>query len=244
MEQHTLVAFYGKKTEAFSFMIQSVWREIQKSSLKEFFIPYEMDQVHATICGMEQIPGFSLPFNLNIWEKTGSKKEMDFSGLPSTLESFLPLTIQFGGFPETFSTVKSFGQSLYQRSFRIDRVSGRVILIGWPVNSRGEPTETLLRLREQLHHRHQMLHKYQDDNDCYMVLGILKGLDQATPEEIQYARSAQQDLEIKIRHHLSVHPQQPGLDWDDLSVVQYTDHTLPLSNSRPRPLDSMDEWLN
>lgn len=243
MKQQTLVAFYGEKKEDLSSLVQSIWTEIQQSPLKDFFIPYDIEQVHATITGLEKIPDFSLPLNLNIWEKTGRKKEMDFSGLPATVKASLPLTIQFGGFPEAFSEMKSFGQSLYQRSFQVNWTSGRVVLIGWPVDQHGRPSDALLRLRQQLYQKHQILHKYEGDNDCYLVLGRLQGLDQLSPGSISNLKTTQQELEVKIRKYLYGYPYRIQFGLDQLTVVQYTDTTLPLSNSRSRPIDQVEEFF-
>ncbi len=241
MEQHTLVAFYGKKPEGLANLVHFIWEKILQSSLKDFFIPYVMDQIHATLVGMEKIPGFSQAYNLNIWEKKGTQKQMNISGLEDTLVSFFPAKIQFGGFQEEDAQVKSFGQPLFDRSFHIDWQSGRVVLIGWPIDVDGQVATTLLRLREALFQNHRILHKYEGDNDCYLVLGSLTKLDQLDTLAISNYKSEQQVLEKDIRAYMSGCPHQIRLELNDLSVVKYTDSTLPLSSSKSYTLEKVNE---
>lgn len=241
MKQHTLVAFYGEKQNELKKLVQLIWDEINSSPLKLYFFPYDLPQIHSTIIGMEKIPGFPSPFNLNAWEKKGIQKQMDVEGLTRTLERFFPMTIQFGGFQEDFQEITSFGQSFFNRSFQIYWPSGKVVLVGGPMDAHGQITDALLSIREVLYQKHHILHKYQDDNDCYMVLGVIKGFKGLSTQAQQEFQSAQLQLEKKIRQYFADYPKQIQLNLDDLSVVEYTDTRLPFSSSQSWPLDQINE---
>lgn len=240
MKQHTLVAFYGEKQGNLLDLIQGIHSQILRSSLRDFFRPYDLDQIHATIVGMEKIPGEDPPFNLNVWKKKGHRVPIDPAGIENTLMRFLPMNLQFGGFPEDFEGFRSLGKRLFERTFELDWSSGKAVLIGWPVDARRQPTERLLQVRDTLYQQHQILHKYEGDKDCYLVIGRLGGLDRIDASTNRQLKSAKQELEEKIWQYLSVHLYHIPLEFDQLSVVQYTDTTLPRSKSQAWPLDQIE----
>jgi hypothetical protein len=244
MKQQTLVAFYGEKKGRLLDVIQEVQSQISRSPFSDFYKPYDSHQIHATVVGMEKIPKEGPPFNLNIWEKEGRTILMDVAGIEHTLTDFLPMNLQFGGFSEDYEGFRSLGKPLFERSFELDWSSGKMVLIGWPVDSRFQPNDTLLRLREVLYQKHQVLHKYEGDTDCYLVLGRLEGLDQLNTPALRQLQSVKQALEANIRKYLSARPHNIPLGLDQLSVVQYTETTLPRSNSRSWPIDQIEELFD
>jgi hypothetical protein len=241
MKQQTLVAFYGKKMDRLLDLIQQIQHQIAQSPFHDFYRPYDIRQIHATIIGMEIIPGQDQPLNLNVWKKKGRRTPMDLAGIEQTLMDFLPMNLQFGGFPEDYEGFRSLGKRLFERSFELDWSSGKMVLIGWPVDSEFQPNDLLLRLRDTLYQQHQILHKYEGDTDCYLVLGRLQGLDRLNAQVLRHLKSAKQELEEKIQRNLSEYPHNVPLDLDQLSVVQYTHTTLPPSNSQSWSIDQIEE---
>ena len=230
MKQRTLVAFYEEKNHLLSDLIHLLWQELEASALKDYFIPYALDQIHTTFIGLEKIPNFPVPFNLNIWEKEGKKQQMVFSGLKTTLEDFFPINVQFGGFDKKYATVKSFGKTLFERSFQIQWSTGRVVLIGWPIDQNQDVVMDLFGLRQAMYLRHNILHKYHDDNDCYLVLGILK--IQEDLGKISALKKAGAELEDKVQQWLSRNRTTIPIALEDLSIVEYLDPSLELSSSK------------
>jgi len=89
------------------------------SPLRRVFHPYQIEQVHRTLVGMEKLVGYSEHYNANQWAKSSyHRSRMDFGPLLDTVRRHFPMTFQFGGFPKTFTGFDSFGRRPYKRSFR------------------------------------------------------------------------------------------------------------------------------
>ncbi len=223
--QKTLVALYGPKEKNFQHFIQNIWNLIKQSPLHQYFKPYQLPQIHATIIGLEKFVEEGKIYNANIWKKKGRKQEMNFEGFIDTFNSFFPMTIQFGGFEETYDAFRSLDQKAFIRSFQINETTGQLVLIGWPINKKtGKVENQLLLLRDSLFFKHQILHKYQKDNDFFLVLGHLDG-DQEFKEEILR-------LNETIRRYLLKNPIQFTVTDKDLSIVQYEKETLEIASSQ------------
>ncbi len=119
MKQLSLVALYGQKSKTIKKLIVSVWKEIEKSSMKRVFKRSAINQIHSTIMGMEKVIGYQKSYNANHWKKNGEKKLMDFNKLYDHINSHLPLNIQIGGFKKSNTDFKSFGKTPYYGSLTI-----------------------------------------------------------------------------------------------------------------------------
>jgi hypothetical protein len=82
------------------------------------------------------------------------------------------LTLRFGGFADRTHRVSSRGSSLYERMLTVS--GDKVVLIGWPVDSHGQPTWRIEELRRELG-RFGARHRYHPtpDPDAYLVIGEL-----------------------------------------------------------------------
>jgi hypothetical protein len=94
----------------------------------------------------------------------------------------------------------------------------------------------LIGLRQAMYLHHNILHKYRDDNDCYLVLGTLK--IQEGLEEIPALKKAGKELEDKVQQWLSKNQTTIPIALEDLSIVEYLDPSLELSSSKVWPVGS------
>jgi hypothetical protein len=239
MKQLSLVAFYGEKDHPFAALLDRCRSVVAGSPLGGGFRPYGAAQVHATIIGMECLPG-ETRVNRNLWSKRGVRARMEFTHLAQVVDRRLPLSIRFGGFDPGDRRFDSQGRAPYERSFQIDRKSGRVTLIGWP-HVRGDFEPRLLeRLRGDLADQCNLEHKYDGDNDLYLVLG--------------FAESAVGDgeasvVEATVRESLRQDPLDVRLTLAEVSVACYEEETLDPSTTVARNVadssltpDVLDAW--
>ncbi len=219
----TLVAFYGKKEPSLQQLIEKIWTTINQSPLAPFVTLYRIQQIHSTIIGLESMQGY----NANAWIKLGQKAVMHFSGLSDTLSAYFPLTIQLGGYPPGFDGFTSLGRRPYERSFQINLSTNKIVLMGWPVTPFSQqPTQQLLKLRDQLWKKHHILHKYEEDNDFYMVLGQITELAYLSQENRLDVKQSAEKLEQSIKTHLHHFPLKSEVGLKDLKIVEYQEGTL------------------
>jgi hypothetical protein len=223
MKQLSLVAFYGEKGAGLAGLLDPCRSAVARSPLGEFFGAYDTAQVHATLVGMECLPGES-QVNRNMWSKRGVKARMDFSRLREALGRWLPMAVRFGGFGPDDRRFESQGRTPYERSFQIHRASGKVTLVGWPhVQGDYEP-RLLEQLRVDLSRSCNLEHKYDGDNDLYLVLGVV--------EPATAAAGSASAIETVVRDHLLRHPIDLRLALADTSIACYVDETLVPSTTR------------
>jgi hypothetical protein len=232
--QATLVAFTGSKPGPLAGLIDSIGAQLG-AALGSAYRPYAADQVHATLLGLEALPG-SPRLNRNFSAARHRSAAMDVSGLVAHVahELRLPLSIRFGGFAPDDVPFTSRDRSPYERSFSIQ--ADKVVLMGWPVRRRPVASVPWLyplgldALRREAQ-SFGVLHAWHAepsavDNDLYLRLGLLGG----AAEKIRA-------VESEIRQWLSARPPViVDLVPDVLSVVSYTDATLPPLTSRFRPV--------
>ena len=235
----TLVALYGPKPPALADLISTIQTELS-DQLGNAYVPYAMDQIHATLIGLEGYCTESGILNSNLLETEDAPPPMDLEGLFRFLLNtpLLPLNIRIGGFrPSESYPFTSRGQHPCTRSFGLNR--REAVVIGWPVNENTYPL-SLDKLRRRCMDYH-VLHKYHlgrsdIDNDLFLVMGCLRR-DSISPEEyttvercIRKMLSSRQSLDI------SVGPEA-------LSVVAYDDRSLPTSSSRSYPLAEIQDGV-
>lgn len=222
--QITLVAHYGPKSTELRANLTRL-QNLLKQAYKTGFEAYEIEQVHASVIGLEGIKQGDQILNAN-YQLRGERRYMDLSGMLDFLEQTpdLPCQIQVGGFDsEALYPFTSRGQHPYQRSFGIQ--GSIAVAMGWPCSGSTYP-RSLDSLRRGFNAYHAM-HKYhlQDgsiDNDFFFVLGRLQ--PQLMPSE---PVEKLEEIEEKLRKDLAKHPFILNLDLGDLSFVFYDDAQLP-----------------
>lgn len=236
MKQVTLVAHYGPKLRAFEKYIGICVRHIVDSPLRRFFTPYHMNQVHATIVGMEKVLGYPEQFNANIWRETGERKEMDFDRLLDTVRRHRGFMIRFGGFGRDNRCIDSFGSPPYIRSFECQWASRKVTVMGWH-HQDGDfsPYTDLWALRKDLGDSCNVMHKYKNDSDFFVAIGDLTNLETVSDEELMGLMEVGKQVEQAVRDKLATDsdfrvnlPVSP----DSLYVVQYERETLAMDSTK------------
>lgn len=234
MKQATLVSLYGQKTKPLVQLIKTCTEIIQQSALDRVFRPYNINQIHGTLIGMEKLVDQSKHFNANIWKDSGNKVEMDFTNLLPTLLKHLPMTFRFGGFKPAFNRFNSLGCLPFERSFQIQWATNRVTLIGWPhVNGDYTSTRCLNFLRHEIAETCHINHKYKNDNDLFLVLGEISSLDKFSESEIENLHNAGNFIEKEIRDYLAVNELDVIIDEETVFIVQYEDESLSLNSTEP-----------
>ncbi|MBG6065208.1 hypothetical protein [Micromonospora ureilytica] len=230
MDRHaTLVAFYAEsKPSGLGDYVGGVQRRLVEL-LGGLFQPRPMPDVHATIIGLESFGRVQPPQELTELRASGSGRP-DIAGLCAYLNTTLgqhPPQIQFGGFPNRDLGVTSRGQRLYTRTLTTN--ANQVILMGWPVDESGQPTEELERIRRDLQ-KFGVVHRYHKqahdrDPDLYLVIGRVKQGDLSETGALEAIR-------LELSQATFTTPLLP----DALRVATYDDTDLPLSTTRAWPL--------
>jgi hypothetical protein len=144
---------------------------------------------------MEKLIGFTENFNANTWMESGNREVMEFTPLLKIIKKHFPIKIRFGGFEKSFKHFDSFGKKPYERSFQIQWKTNKLTLIGWPhANGDFIAKRPLEELREDISTHCNILHKYKYDNDLFMVIGEIKGLQLLTASELKEIKFPQQSL--------------------------------------------------
>ncbi|MBZ5619610.1 MAG: hypothetical protein LAQ69_12940 [Acidobacteriia bacterium] len=233
MKQVTLVSLYGQKRKELAEFAQRCTDIIATSPLRRVFRPYRLEQIHGTLVGMEKLVGYSDHYNANQWAKSNYQRVlMNFGPLFGIVRQHFPLAFQFGGFPKVFTQFDSFGRSPYERSFQVQWASNRVTVIGWP-HRNGDFTGTrlLARFRDDVACKCGIRHKYDNDNDLFMVLGEIADLTSFTDDEVATLNHESKQVEDAVRDSLQDHKTEMTVEPDDVLVVQYEKETLPLDTT-------------
>jgi hypothetical protein len=223
----TLTAFYGEKPKPFEEFL--VWcQDLVGAQAGDGFIPYEIEQVHATIVGLESRWLRGRQVNENLF-RLGQVRPMDLPGMAHFLESTarLPMQVRIGGFHREKSyDFESFGKHPYERTFEIQQ-NDTVVAMGWPFEG-SSITNALYELRRELL-QFNVLHKYHmtagcEDNDLFFVIGRM---DSRMPPHWDRVR-----VSDHIRSQVAgMKPMLFDVERANLSFVRYHDRRLPLSSS-------------
>ncbi len=221
----TLAAFYGPKPGPFSDLIDFLQAAL-KSRLGTAFLPYALEQVHATIVGLEGWRNGLDVFNTNANLDTRDLVVMDLEGLFLSLRRVPPLHIRLGGFVAGQAyPFTSRGLHPYYRSFTLN--GPLAVAMGWPVAGKSYPLALDVLRRE--FRQYNIVHKYHRrpddiDNDFFFVLGLInrsvltEGKFEEVQDELRLLMSGREPLALVVRP-------------DDLSVVAYMDTQLSPSTS-------------
>ena len=219
----TLVAFHGSKPEPLAELINLLHSALD-SQLGSAFIGYTIDQVHATIIGLED--RLDRPEILNAVDVNNVSSAINLEGLFLFLQEIPPLHIQMGGYSSLNTyPFTSRGLHPYIRSFAINGTLA--VSMGWPVAGELYPM-TLDSLRRDCK-QFNALHKYHNqtgdiDNDFFIVLGHVD------PESVSQEKAA--SVQDALRQLLAeLEPLDLVVQPDDLSVVAYIDSELPIETS-------------
>lgn len=232
----TLVAFYGEKPREFSALVAELQQRLTES-LGPGFSPYEPQQVHSTIIGLEGRRDGDRVLNSNFLRLRHERRYMDVRQLIETIDQatdLLPIRIRIGGYKASDRySFTSRGAHPFMRSFSIH--GGVAVAMGWPFEDSVFPS-TLDRLRRKFAETN-VLHKYHalevdEDNDLFFVLGNVR-------TGARHTRSVEM-AEREIRAYLE--RQQPTdieLRPEHLSLVSYADPTLPVNTSKVYPVNDL-----
>jgi hypothetical protein len=196
----SLVCCYREKPEELARLIQKV-QSILAGHFQDEFQPYQSEQVHATIIGMETQSVEGKQYSKWCIENKIETNPIDWENLFDFLQNEKPLiTIRIGGYQiDRKYGFKSRNTTPYSRSFSIDE--NRVVINGWPViHTEGgfRATRDLYNYRKQFRTFH-ICHKWNKsgyrDNDFFMVLGKLK--------ENKYHHEMQEILMTELRNLLA-----------------------------------------
>ena len=213
----TIVALYGERKPA---ELRSLLVNLQAGfadAVGVHFRPRPVHDIHSTIIGLES--------GGPVAHDRVAVAGIDVIGLCRHLEDSLtrfPLTLRFGGFAE--HGVSSRGTSLYERMVVVS--GDKVVLIGWPVTDRGEPTWRIDLLRRELG-RFGARHGYfqtpwSRDPDAYLVIGdLLDGWNAARLDAcVERCRAELSRTSYEVR-----------LTAADVGLAIYTDTRLPADST-------------
>jgi hypothetical protein len=214
----SIVAYLGAVPTTLATLVGRVQQAVA-ASVGQDFRPRPLAQVHATVIGLET-PSRST--------RVGEHRRFDVEPLADHLvRTFArdPLDIQFGGFARADRRLTSRGEPLHDRTFLAR--DGNVVLVGWPVVATA-PVPVVADIRRGCE-PFGVVHRYHvvagsSDPDVYLVVG-------RTPAGIDTER-----LEADVRGWLARAPVRAPMLVDDLSLVEYTDTSLPAATTRRRPL--------
>ena len=233
MKQVTLISLYQQKCDELENLINTCLKIISNSKLGKIFKPYNMGQIHGTIVGLEKLSGYNDHlFNANTWKASGNKKLMEFDEFLNIITSRLPIKIRFGGFEEDYREFMSFENTPYMRSFQVQWISSKYTLIGWPHKKLNFTETRLLRdFRLELETKCNIKHKYENDNDLFMVLGEMKELQFLKESEITDYKNEAILLEHSVREYLQNNPIDIEINTDNIFLTQYEDESLSAAST-------------
>lgn len=248
MRQVTIVALYGQKPTELVDILGNCQKIVATETAAHpgiAFEPYEMEQVHATLVGLERKIGSAM-HNLNFTKwRNGAQKVMDFAGLLRYMREGapFPFAVQIGGYQNRDYPFTSRNDTPYSRSFSVQ--GDKAVVMGWPlfgdpnaplpqgssscvVESRRYPG-VLDELRRQcqafgvLHGWHR--DRTDVDNDFYLRIGLFD----TTPVPPSLTTA----IRTKVQAYLSGLSPIPTVEVShtDVFIAAYEDETLPLKTT-------------
>jgi len=233
MKQVSLITLIGQKPKGLIDIIEYCLDLINNSNLHNEFKPYELQQIHSTIIGMEKLLVPNHFYNSNIWKDLLQKKEMIYENLPNIVNEHLPIHIKIGGFNKNFKEFESFGYYPFERTFQIKLTSKKVTIIGWPIKN-GRVVSQILSLRNSIEKYANIRHKYanKNDNDFYMVFGEINDKFYEFGKNSEELKREISTIEQKVRDYLALNPYEFIIREEDLYLAQYEHVDLPLNSTK------------
>ena len=221
----TLVAFYRSKPDPLTQVLETLQAALH-TELGLAFSAYAIEQVHATIIGLEGWRVGAQVYNSNQTQASGKSGAMHLLGLLQFMQGMPALHIRIGGFAASGRyPFTSRGLHPYLRTFAIS--GSLAVTMGWPFADGSYPM-ALDSLRRECT-RFNVFHKYHSkdedvDNDFFLVLGRVER-DSLSEEKTEYVQGS-------LRRHLAdLEPLDIMIQTEDLSVVAYSDTQLPIASS-------------
>jgi hypothetical protein len=215
------VAFYGPKTGPLRDFLTGV-QALLAEHLGGSFLPYSLDQVHATLIALNGVPDPDTGAIVNEYYRThtGARLIMDTRQAMDILTARFsdPLRVRIGGYAQRQEIpFTSRGQHLFERAFSVQQ--NALVLVGWPTDSLGGPARPLDKLRRDMNAAN-VLHRYHFrdtdvDNDLHLVVGHHAG---ASAAELERAVGA-------VRAELA-DPIEIAIGLGDVKIVAADSHTL------------------
>ncbi len=224
--QLSLVAFYQPKPADLAAIVRRC-QEIAYDGLGPIFQPYGIDQVHATIVGMEMVvlPEIDDVFiNQNAHLLRDKRIEMRFENLQATIYRHLPMSIRWGGYKPDDLTYEGRLATPFSRSIYLNRTTGKLVLIGWPHVGGDFRESRLLDLRDELESECGLVHKYGNDNDFFQVLGSFE-LD-AVRQSVDLDTTEQ-----RLAEYIDSFRLDTLLDAENCQIVCYAETALPVETT-------------
>jgi hypothetical protein len=216
------VAFYGPKAGPLRELLAGVQAMIAEH-VADRFLPYTLDQVHATLISLEGVrdPDTQAVVNDYYLKYAGSRRQMDLRQVTDILTRRFrdPLRVRIGGFrPQQEVPFTSRDQHPFERTFSVQ--GNAFVLMGWPVVSVGGPARPLDELRRDMNDAN-VRHKYHPgdadvDNDLHMVVGHHAG----APDD------ALQEVVDAVRAKLAAEPVELDIGLGDVKIVASDSPTL------------------
>ncbi|MEM9272447.1 MAG: hypothetical protein AAGA80_05715 [Cyanobacteria bacterium P01_F01_bin.143] len=226
----SLVAFYGDKPWLLSQLIKNIQDYLTR--LPEF-IPYQIEQIHATVLGCEGWKTASGIISKWFYQRRKEIRYLDGVGWVEYLQDhgFRSFDVYLGGYDRDRDyNFLSRHKHPYHRSFQLQKVNETSyipILIGWP-QRKGLITQELDQLRRDAQ-RFNLLHKYHEqtdniDNDFYLRLGTINS---------SLSAEAIAAVEHHVREALRTRPSiKLSFSQDNLAFAQYQDLSLALATTK------------
>jgi hypothetical protein len=240
--QVTLVSLYGDKNKDFAAVITQC-QELVAQTVGSAFTPYDIEQIHATIIGLER--GREPAYNANFSKHRRQDVAMDFDGFLAYLRGcgHVPFEVQLGGFANRDYPFTSRKTLPHERSFSVQ--GDKVVVMGWPV--RGEPfsappatpaaqiqeaqiyppTLDLIRHAAQgfgiLHGYHRTVTDV--DNDLFFRIGLI---DPKATTPVATAGLETQARQLLSTRRLAI----IQIRLEDICIAAYQDDRLPVSSTR------------
>ncbi len=222
--QATLVSFYGKKQEALKNFIVACQDKVLET-IGGSFLPYEIEQVHGTIIGLEGVRYAGKIKNANFEVSLEQERLVDLATLLAFVQSdrLKPIDLKIGGYSSVFKGFSSRGEVPFNRSFSIQ--GDIVVIMGWSLEAvlGHRPLDDYRRSFNEVN----VLHKWhrgstEIDDDFYLVLGRVQSLSE----------DAKVTLVDVMRQYLSTQMSiNVTIEKKCLSIVGYIDPQLPCNTS-------------
>jgi hypothetical protein len=232
MHQLTLVSYIRDKPAELVKSISRCRQFILDSEIGHLFKPYQTEQIHATLIGLEMIQTNGLLYNKNFFKKTLKKEPVRLESLQKTITDCLPVLIRIGGFKQEYKHFLSSGRTPFERSFGIDTVTRKILLMGWPHTANDFGQASLLKFRNNIEAQCHIAHKYENDNDLYLVLGEMEDSINAWKKNSNKLTQSVWEVNRKVRQFLAENPTDISLTPDDVYLVMYSDPQLPLHSTK------------
>ena len=238
--QMTLVAYYGNKPAVIEDLIRP-FQEALLAQLGYAYEPYSIEQVHATIIGLEAVRDGSEVININFRELREERRPMNLVRVLEFLRAtkLLPFNVQIGGFsPAMAYPFTSRADHPYFRSFSLQGPTA--VAMGWPIRGQSYPRQ--LDALRKCFNDCNVLHKYHRssgdiDNDFFFVLGRVER-SLLTECQIQETQDALREI-LSNREAVSVPVRR-----EDLSLALYEDPLLSPKTTRSILLDDAEAELS